>query len=186
MNPKTPAWGGWSLSQWTTREVPQHRLLMRSSTCFFVSWAFEIQFAFYTCSPSRFRRTPSSALWGHVRWVPTRLKGPALELHRQGPVPRLSPPRPARRAPWGLSCHASHPTWASPPPALTWDVPDTAPTVALPSSSHSKRGYPSRSVYLGAFLVVQWVKNLPCNARGVGSIPSQGTKTPHAMGQLSL
>ena len=27
----------------------------------------------------------------------------------------------------------------------------------------------------GLSLVVWWVKNLPCNARGVGSIPSQGT-----------
>ena len=30
------------------------------------------------------------------------------------------------------------------------------------------------------------VKNLPYNARGTGSIPGQGTKIPHAMGQLSL
>ena len=29
------------------------------------------------------------------------------------------------------------------------------------------------------------VKNLPSNAGGMGSIPSQGTKTPHATGQLS-
>ena len=30
------------------------------------------------------------------------------------------------------------------------------------------------------------VKNLPYNAGGVGSIPGQGTKIPHAAGQLSL
>ena len=30
------------------------------------------------------------------------------------------------------------------------------------------------------------VRNLPCNAKGMDSIPGQGTKTPHAMEQLSL
>ena len=30
------------------------------------------------------------------------------------------------------------------------------------------------------------VRNLPCNAERVDSIPGQGTKTPHAMEQLSL
>ena len=30
------------------------------------------------------------------------------------------------------------------------------------------------------------VKNLPCNAGDVGSIPGQGTKISHAAGQLSL
>ena len=30
------------------------------------------------------------------------------------------------------------------------------------------------------------VKNLPCNAGDVGSIPGQGTKIPHDAGQLSL
>ena len=29
------------------------------------------------------------------------------------------------------------------------------------------------------------VKNLPSNAGDVGSIPDQGTKIPHALGQLS-
>ena len=29
------------------------------------------------------------------------------------------------------------------------------------------------------------VKNLPCSAGNVGSIPGQGTKIPHATGQLS-
>ena len=29
------------------------------------------------------------------------------------------------------------------------------------------------------------VKNLPCNAVDAGSIPGQGTKIPHAVGQLS-
>ena len=28
------------------------------------------------------------------------------------------------------------------------------------------------------------VKNLPCNARDMGSISGQGTKTPHTMEQL--
>ena len=30
------------------------------------------------------------------------------------------------------------------------------------------------------------VKNLPCNAEDIGSIPGQGTKSPHAMEWLSL
>ena len=30
------------------------------------------------------------------------------------------------------------------------------------------------------------VKNLPANAGDTGSIPGQGTKIPHAIGQLSL
>ena len=30
------------------------------------------------------------------------------------------------------------------------------------------------------------VKNLPCNAGDTGLIPGQGTRIPHAMGQLSL
>ena len=30
------------------------------------------------------------------------------------------------------------------------------------------------------------VKNLPSNSRDTGSIPGQGTKIPHAAGQLSL
>ena len=30
------------------------------------------------------------------------------------------------------------------------------------------------------------VKNLPCNAKDMGSIPGQGTKIPHATEQLSL
>ena len=30
------------------------------------------------------------------------------------------------------------------------------------------------------------VKNLPYNAKDTGSIPGQGTKIPHAVGQLSL
>ena len=30
------------------------------------------------------------------------------------------------------------------------------------------------------------IKNLPCNAGDVGSIPGQGTKIPHALEQLSL
>ena len=29
------------------------------------------------------------------------------------------------------------------------------------------------------------IKNLPCNARELGSIPGQGTKNPHAVGQPS-
>ena len=30
------------------------------------------------------------------------------------------------------------------------------------------------------------VKNLPCNAGDMGSVPGRGTQIPHAMGQLSL
>ena len=30
------------------------------------------------------------------------------------------------------------------------------------------------------------VENLPCNAGNMGSIPSLGTKIPHALGQLNL
>ena len=30
------------------------------------------------------------------------------------------------------------------------------------------------------------IKNLPCNAQNVGSIPSQGTKIPRAAGQLVI
>ena len=30
------------------------------------------------------------------------------------------------------------------------------------------------------------VKNMPSNAGNTGTIPGQGTKVPHAMGQLSL
>ena len=30
------------------------------------------------------------------------------------------------------------------------------------------------------------IKNLPCNAGDMGSIPDQGTKIPHAVEQLSL
>ena len=30
------------------------------------------------------------------------------------------------------------------------------------------------------------IKNLPSNAANMGLIPDQGTKIPHAMGQLSL
>ena len=33
----------------------------------------------------------------------------------------------------------------------------------------------------GTSLVVLWLKNLPCNAGDVSSIPGQGTKIPHAM-----
>ena len=48
---------------------------------------------------------------------------------------------------------------------------------------------------LGIFLMIQWlrdfsddsvVKNMPSNAGNTGTIPGQGTKVPHAMGQLSL
>ena len=37
----------------------------------------------------------------------------------------------------------------------------------------------------GTSLAVQWLKNLPSNAGDVGSIPHEGTKIPHATGQLS-
>ena len=39
---------------------------------------------------------------------------------------------------------------------------------------------------LGTSLMVQWLKNLPCNAGVVGLIPGWGSKIPHTTGQLSL
>ena len=36
------------------------------------------------------------------------------------------------------------------------------------------------------FPVSPVVKNLPCNAKDMGSTPGQGTKIPHATEQLSL
>ena len=41
--------------------------------------------------------------------------------------------------------------------------------------NHSFRDFPGGSM----------VKNPPCNAGDVGSIPGQGTKVPHARGRLS-
>ena len=38
----------------------------------------------------------------------------------------------------------------------------------------------------GTSLVVQWVKNLPCNAGNRDLIPGWGTKIPHAEEQLNL
>ena len=38
----------------------------------------------------------------------------------------------------------------------------------------------------GTSLVVQWLKNLPVNAKDAGSIPGYRTKIPNALGQLSL
>ena len=34
-------------------------------------------------------------------------------------------------------------------------------------------------------LVIWWLKNPPCNAGNAGSIPGQGTKIPHVVGQLN-
>ena len=42
------------------------------------------------------------------------------------------------------------------------------------------------SVKIGDFPGGPVVKNLPSNAKDVGSIPGQGTKILHALGQLSL
>ena len=39
---------------------------------------------------------------------------------------------------------------------------------------------------LGDFAGDPVVKNPPCNAEDAGSIPGQGTKMPHAKGQVSL
>ena len=41
------------------------------------------------------------------------------------------------------------------------------------------------NVYIGDFPGGPVVKNLPSNAGDAGSIPGQGTKIPHAAGQLS-
>ena len=38
---------------------------------------------------------------------------------------------------------------------------------------------------LGDFLGGPVVKNMPCSVGNTGSIPGQGTKIPHAWGQLS-
>ena len=40
-------------------------------------------------------------------------------------------------------------------------------------------------MYTGDFPGEPVVKNLPSNAGDVGSIPGQGTKIPHASGQLN-
>ena len=37
----------------------------------------------------------------------------------------------------------------------------------------------------GTSLVVQWLRNLPCNAGDMGSITGWETKIPHALKQLS-
>ena len=46
----------------------------------------------------------------------------------------------------------------------------------LPYEIHAPKDFPGGPV----------VKNLPYNARDAGSKPGQGTKIPHAAGQLSL
>ena len=43
----------------------------------------------------------------------------------------------------------------------------------------------SLTAHCGSSLVVQWVKNLPSNARDMGSIPEWGTKILRASEQLS-
>ena len=45
--------------------------------------------------------------------------------------------------------------------------------------------YPLQEMVWGTSMVVQGLKNPPSNEEDTGSIPSQGTKTPHAEGQLS-
>lgn len=44
---------------------------------------------------------------------------------------------------------------------------------------------------LGTFLMIQWLwdfsdDSVPSNVGNTGTVPGQGTKVPHAMGQLSL
>ena len=41
-------------------------------------------------------------------------------------------------------------------------------------------------VHLGNFLSGSVVKNLPCNAGDLGSIPGRGSKAPHTSEELSL
>ena len=43
-----------------------------------------------------------------------------------------------------------------------------------------------KNIYKGDFPDGPVVKNLPCNAGDMGSIPGQGTKIPHALEHLSL
>ena len=47
------------------------------------------------------------------------------------------------------------------------------------------RLYSLQEMVWGTSMVVQGLKNLPSNAGYTGSIPCQGTKTPHAEGQLN-
>ena len=42
-----------------------------------------------------------------------------------------------------------------------------------------------KDLYAGCSLAVQWLRLWATTAGGVGSIPGQGTKIPHAMGHLS-
>ena len=43
-----------------------------------------------------------------------------------------------------------------------------------------------KGIKMGTSLAVQWLKNLPYNARDSGLIPGQETRIPHAAKQLSL
>ena len=52
-------------------------------------------------------------------------------------------------------------------------------TYQLSSEPSNRRGF-------GNSLVVQWLELCTLTAKSPGSIPSWGTKTPQAMGQLSL
>ena len=63
----------------------------------------------------------------------------------------------------------------------TWNV--------LQERSHTRRGHKTSFNKLkrtGDFSGGPAVKNPPSNAGGAGLIPGQGTKIPHAAGQLSL
>ena len=44
----------------------------------------------------------------------------------------------------------------------------------------------SKTLCTETFLVVQWLRICLPNAGDMGSVPSQETKIPHAMGQISL
>ena len=55
------------------------------------------------------------------------------------------------------------------------------PCTLLPS------GVKMKNRYVRTSLVGQWLINsLPCSAEDTGSIPGQGSKIPHSLGQLSL
>ena len=58
------------------------------------------------------------------------------------------------------------------------------PLTSRVNSSH-RVGSPKETL-LGDFPGGPVVKNPPASVRDEGSIPGQGTKIPHAMGQLSL
>jgi len=67
------------------------------------------------------------------------------------------------------------------PPSIGFSSQEYWSGVPLPSLM-----FPFRGIDCGDFPRDPMVKNLPCNAGDMGSIPGQGTKIPHTVEQLSL